>query len=154
MQHVGQLGQGDGIATKLFGQFLPRSSVRLAMVIQEGSRAAKWVATSSIISPAPMNRMFSSPMVGKICSASFTAAADMDTELEPTAVLLRTSLATAKVRWNRPLSSEPRVPTFSAVRTASFSWPRIWVSPSTMESRPEATRKAWRAALLASSWYR
>ena len=31
-------------------------------------------------------------------------------------------------------------------RAASFIWPRISGSPSTMESRPEATRKACRSA--------
>ena len=30
----------------------------------------------------------------------------------------------------------------SAARTASFIWPRIWGSPSTIESSPLATRKA------------
>jgi hypothetical protein len=38
---------------------------------------------------------------------------------------------------------------FSAARTASFIWPRICGSPMTIESRPLATRKAWR---MASGW--
>ncbi|MOA38659.1 hypothetical protein D3C78_1603660 [compost metagenome] len=101
-----------------------------------------------------MNSTFSSPTEAKICSVRRTPAAAIDTELAPTAVWLRTSLATAKVFWNRPLSRLPSVPARSAVRTASLIWPRICVSPSTMESSPEATRKAWRAASAASSWYR
>ena len=78
--------------------------------------------------------------------ASFTAAAAMDTVAAPTLVVLRTSLATAKVRWNSLWSTVPSVPADSAARAASFIWPRIWGSPSTIESRPEATRKAWRTA--------
>ena len=60
----------------------------------------------------------------------------------PISVLLRTSLATAKLRWKSWLSVVPKAPAVSAARTASFIWPRIWASPSTIESRPLATRKA------------
>ena len=38
-----------------------------------------------------------------------------------------------------------------AVRAASFIWPRICGSPSTIESRPEATRNAWRTACSCGS---
>ena len=41
---------------------------------------------------------------------------------------------------------DPNAPAFSATRMASFIWPRICASPRTIESRPLATRKAWRAA--------
>ena len=49
-----------------------------------------------------------------------------------TAEELRTSLATAKLRWNSWLRVVPRAPASSATRTASFIWPRICGSPSTM----------------------
>ena len=64
----------------------------------------------------------------------------------------------ARFRWKFVLASPakgaleqlgevvPRRLASSAARTASFIWPRICGSPSTMESRPLATRKAWRAA--------
>ena len=77
-----------------------RSSVRLATVMRAGPCAAKCVAHSSIISPAPMNSTFWSFRVGKMRAASFTAAAAMDTLVAPIRVVLRTSLATAKERWN------------------------------------------------------
>ena len=67
-------------------------------------------------------------------------------EWAPISVAVRTSLATAKERWNSWFSVLPRAPAVSAARTASFIWPRIWASPSTIESSPLATRKAWRAA--------
>ena len=70
----------------------------------------------------------------------------MLTEWAPISVSVRTSLATENERWNIWCSVVPKVPAASASRTACFIWPRIWGSPSTMESRPLATRKAWRAA--------
>ena len=74
-----------------------RSSVRLAKVMLRGCCAPKCVAVSSIISPAPMNRIFCSATLGKIRPASRTAAAAIDTELAPISVRLRTSFATEKV---------------------------------------------------------
>ncbi len=75
-----------------------RSKVRFATVMRAGPCAAKCVAHSSIISPAPMNNTFWSLIEGKILPASFTAAAAMETLWAPTCVVLRTSLATAKER--------------------------------------------------------
>jgi hypothetical protein len=127
----------------------PRSTVRLAMVTCFGFWAQKWAAHSSIISPAPMNRMRCSAIDSKMRSARCTPAAAIDTILAPMAVVLRTSLATEKERWNSLCSCVPSVPFSSAARTASFIWPRICGSPMTIESRPLATRKAWR---MASGW--
>ncbi len=75
-----------------------RSKVRLATVMRLGLRAAKCTAFNSIISPAPINSTFCSAMLGKMRSASFTAAAAIDTRLAPISVWVRTSLATEKVR--------------------------------------------------------
>lgn len=85
-------------------------------------------------------------------SASRTAAAAMDTDLVPISVCARTSLATAKEFWNSLCSIQPSVPAFSADLAACFIWPRICVSPSTMESSPAATRKAWRTAASPGNW--
>jgi hypothetical protein len=49
----------------------------------------------------------------------------MDTLAAPTRVVLRTSFATAKVRWKSLCSSVPSVPADSAARAASLIWPRI-----------------------------
>jgi hypothetical protein len=108
--------------------------------------AAKCVAARSIISPAPTNSTRTLPRSSNSCPASRTAAAAMLIECAPISVALRTSLATANERWNSWLSVVPSAPAVSAARTASFIWPRIWASPSTIESSPLATRKAWRAA--------
>jgi hypothetical protein len=64
----------------------------------------------------------------------------------PISVVLRTCLATANERWNIWCKVEPNAPTSRATRTASFICPNICGSPSTMESKPLATRNAWRAA--------
>ena len=62
------------------------------------------------------------------------------------------SMAAAAVRLAGQLFEDlsqikvlPKAPAVSAARTASFIWPRICASPSTIESSPLATRKAWRA---------
>ena len=119
------------------------------MVIDFGLRAAKWVAVSSIISPAPISSSRWSEIAGKIRSASLTAAAAIEIEALPMSVCVRTSFATANVRWNSRLRTSPRLPADSAWRTACFICPRICGSPSTIESRPLATRNAWVTALLA-----
>ena len=72
-------------------------------------------------------------------------------ECAPISVALRTSLATENERWNSWLRVVPKAPASEAARTASFICPRICGSPNTMELRPLATRKAWRAAC--SSWW-
>ena len=130
-------------AAKRAASSRPRSSVRLAIVIARGLRAAKCVAVRSIISPAPMSRIRCSAIDGKMRSASFTEAAAIEIDALPISVWARTSFATANVRWNNRFSTSPSVPAASAWRTACFIWPRICGSPSTIESRPEATRNAW-----------
>ena len=85
-----------------------------------GVRAAKCVATSSIISPAPTNSTRVSFRSSNNCEASRTAAAVMLMEWAPISVELRTSLATANERWNSWCSVLPRAPASLAARTASF----------------------------------
>ncbi len=81
-------------------------------------------------------------------SATRTAAAAIDTACAPISVVLRTSLATAKVRWNRWLSSRPMLPASRASFSASFIWPRICGSPE--HHRVQAARDAERVAHGAS----
>jgi hypothetical protein len=81
-------------------------------------------------------------MEGKIRSASRTAAAAIEIDALPMSVCVRTSLATANVRWNNRFSTRPSDPAAAADRTACFIWPSICGSPSTIDSSPLATRKA------------
>jgi hypothetical protein len=52
---------------------------------------------------------------------------------------------------NSRSSIGPAAPASRAVVYASFSWLRICASPSTIESRPQATRNACRIAAASSS---
>ena len=97
-----------------------RSKVRLATVIMCGCLAAKCVAQSSIISPAPIKSTLVSERLPNTRSAKRTAAAASDTDCSPMAVVVRTSLATEKVLWKSWCSNVPRAPASSAVRTAPF----------------------------------
>ena len=83
---------------KRVASFSPRSSVRLAMAMALGFLAAKCVAHSSIISPAPTNSTLISVRSSNSWLARRTAAAAMLMLCAPISVLLRTSLATAKLR--------------------------------------------------------
>ena len=140
-------------ALKRCASFSPRSSVRLAITIERGCWAAKCVAVSSIISPAPTNRMLVSRRSSKMRRARRTAAAAIDTEWAPISVVVRTSLATANERWNSWCRCMPSAPVSWATRTASFIWPRICGSPITMESSPAATLNACRTACPSGSTY-
>jgi hypothetical protein len=127
--------------------------VRLATVTDLGVFAQKCVAASSIISPAPISSSRWSRIDGKMRSASLTDAAAIEIDALPMSVCVRTSFATANVRWNSRLSTRPSDPADSAVRTACFIWPRICGSPSTIESNPLATRNACATALSFGSVY-
>ena len=117
---VRQFGKRDRVGTEARASCAPRSRVRLATVIERGFFAAKCVAASSIISPAPISSTRCSAIDGNMRSASLTAAAAIEIDALPMSVLLRTSLATAKVRWNRRLRTRPIEPAASAVFTACF----------------------------------
>jgi hypothetical protein len=68
------------------------------------------VAVSSIISPAPTNSTRVWLRSSNSCAARRTAAAAMLMECAPISVEVRTSLATAKLRWNSWCSVVPSVP--------------------------------------------
>ena len=85
---------------KRSASFSPRSAVRFATTSSRGFCAAKCVAHNSIISPAPMNSTRWLEMFSKMRCARRTAAAAMETDCAPISVVVRTSFATAKVRWN------------------------------------------------------
>ena len=124
----------------------PRASVRLATTTDWGLCATKYVAASSTISPTPTSMTFVRERSPKRFCASLSAAAAIETDCAPREVSLRTCFATANVLRKSPPSIGPSVPRPSAARTDCFTWPRICGSPSTMESSPDATRKAWRMA--------
>jgi hypothetical protein len=124
--------------------FSPRSSVRLAIAMALGVRAAKCVATSSIISPAPTNSTRPVARSSNSCDASRTAAAAMLMECAPISVEVRTSLATAKERWNSWCSVVPSVPASSACAHRLLHLAQDLRLAQHHRIQPGATRKAWR----------
>ena len=105
-----------------------------------GVRAAKCVATSSIISPAPTNSTLVSRRSSNSCEADAPPRGHADrvgADLGGGAHLgpPRSCAGTSGAAWC------PGVPAESASRTACFIWPRICGSPSTIESSPLATRR-------------
>ena len=60
---------------------------------------------------------------------------------EPTDVSAWTRLPTRRACWNSALRVVPTTPAPWAAVRAARTWPRIWVSPSTIESSPLATLK-------------
>ena len=83
------------------------STVRLATVTFLGFCAQKCAAHSSIISPAPTNKMLESEMFPKILLATLTAAAAKEIDLVPISVVERTSLATEKVFLEQMVKIQP-----------------------------------------------
>ena len=79
-----------------------------------------------------------------------TAADETDTAWRPISVSVRARLPTSMAWRNVRESSGPTVPSASAARHASRTWPRISCSPMIIESSPAAT--ANRCVTAASSW--
>ena len=95
--------------------------------------------SSSLMSPAPSTRARRPRSVPKTPSASFTATWGTESELSPIPVSERTCLPTLSEVWNRRLSTTPVRRSSVAALYASRTWPRISPSPTTIESRDEAT---------------
>ena len=97
---AGRSASGKVVRREARAELAGARRVRLATASTRGWRAAKWVATSSIISPAPTNSTLVWRRSSNSCEASRTAAAAMLIECAPISVDVRTSLATANERWN------------------------------------------------------
>src|SRR5260363_263396 len=119
-----------------------------------GRCAAKCAAHTSIMLPAPISNTRWLDSRSKMRCASRTAADAMETECAPIWVCPRAAFAAKKLCCTKRFKYAPSAPASSAARAAAFNWPRICVSPNTIESSPDATRKTWRTALECGSVYR
>ncbi|MNI56464.1 hypothetical protein D3C73_1114700 [compost metagenome] len=128
--------------------------VRLAISRRRTLPSLRWRAASSMVSPAPTSSTVESSRRANAFCARRTAAEATDTGLAPTWVSVRARLATENVCWNSRSRRWPSRPWSRAVDQASFTWPRICGSPSTIESSPVATRNRWRTASASACWYR
>ena len=61
-------------------------------------------------------------------------------------VSARARLPTRSACWNSTLSAGPTLPCSWPLRSASRVWPRIWPSPTAIESSPAATWNRWETA--------
>lgn len=123
-----------------------RSGVRLAMTISDTPARASVAAASEDIEPAPMTRAFlplaqTSTAVPPDNCWRPKVTRDCPARSMPVSECAR--LPTRSDCWNRSFSSRPAVCCSCAVASVSLIWPRIWPSPTTIESRPQATEKRW-----------
>ena len=119
---------------------------RFVTRMRSAPSTASAFAESAPISPAPTSRIarpFRSP---KIFSTSSTATCDMRDDAAADVGLGADALGVAKARLHRRDMYGPAACTALARPYASFTWPRICCSPTTIESRLAATRKRWRIA--------
>ena len=131
-----------------------RSAVRLATTMCAAPIRAAVVAASELIEPAPTTRT-RSPVSGREGSAGGTASRPCATAMPtltrfapawsiPVSACARLAVRSASV----PSSPRPRlsVACSRATDRACRTWPRIWLSPTTMDSRPQATAsRCWTA---------
>jgi hypothetical protein len=123
-----------------------RSKVRLATTISATPVRASVAAASEDIEPAPMTSAFlpaahvSTEPPEASCSRP-KVTSDCPARSMPVSEWAR--LPTRSACWNRSFSSRPAVCRSCARARESLIWPRIWPSPTTIESSPHATENRW-----------
>ncbi len=123
-----------------------RSSVRLATASSATPARARVAAASEDMEPAPMisARLPRAHSVTGAPSASCSrpkVTSDWPALSMPVSLCAR--LPTRRACWKRSLRSRPAVCSSWPSASASLIWPRIWPSPTTIESSPQATEKRW-----------
>ena len=120
--------------------------MRLAIAIVRGNAAAKCVAASSIISPAPTKSTWygTGPRTALAGRSAYDGGSHADW-CAPISVEVRTSLTTAKERWKSWLSVVAQRAADSAARTASAELAQDLGLSEHHGVSPLATRNAWRA---------
>ncbi len=117
------------------------SGERFAKRICFTPSSARRRAVSSTVSPAPRRRTLHSEIDSKIRPTRERAMPGTETGRDPSEVSVRTRLPHSRADWKSLPVTARAVPASAARRCASRICPRIWASPRTIESRPEATRK-------------
>ena len=129
------------------------SRVRLATTMLAAPLLAAVAAASALIEPAPTmstSRPASAsgpePTGPRLVAASSTAALSRLRPARPIPVSARARLPVRSASWPSSPSTRPAVPCSAASLTAERTWPRIWSSPTTIESSPAATASRWLTA--------
>ena len=125
------------------------SGLRLTMK-RDAPALRRCLPAASPISPAPTSSTRRPSRVPKIFFARSPAIELTLTEPSAMVVSLRTFFATAKACEKQRSRSVPRLPVVFEAEYASLTCPRICGSPTTIESRLDATRNTWRTA--SSPW--
>src|SRR5215212_8870982 len=128
-------------------------AVRLAIRISRTPLPLRYLTTSPLISPALRIRVRLPPSVPKTSSVIFNATRATESELFPRPVSERTRLPTRRAVWKSRLRIGPVLSSSVAARYASRTCPRIWPSPTTIESSELATRYRCRTASSSVSQY-
>ncbi len=124
----------------------PRACVRLATATRAAPLRAAVVAASDAIDPAPTTRTEHWVRAPSEPVARAYPASTSDTATASSSVSVCTRFPTRRACWKRVLRAGPARRADCDSRSASRSWARIWLSPTAIESRPLATRKAWAIA--------
>ncbi len=123
---------------------MARVARRLATNSAATPRWWKAAAASSAVSPAPMITTLRPERSPSSRSATVAASEEIDIAPWPIVVSERTRPPVDSASRKRRSRVGPLVPAALASSCARRTWPRISASPTTIESRPEATRKRWR----------
>ncbi len=120
-----------------------RSGVRLAISRSVTPVRTRVAAASELIEPAPTTSArlpAIAPAPAATCSRP-KVTSDWPALSMPVSLCAR--LPTRRACWKSSLRPRAAVCSSCALARASRSWPRIWPSPTTIESRPQATEKRW-----------
>ena len=119
------------------------AAVRLSTVMADAPPRDRWAAASDAIAPAPTTSA-RAPATGTLLRSR--AAETSDGAARSMSVSAWARLPTRSACWKSVLRAGPTVPCSWPTRSASRVWPRIWPSPTTIESSPAATWKRWETA--------
>ncbi len=134
---------GNEVAAYSSASRSARAAVRLSTEMLVAPLRDRWATAREAIAPAPITSAFA-PATGTELRSR--AAVTSDGAARSMSVSACARLPTRSACWKRVLSAGPTVPCSWPTRSASRVWPRIWPSPTTIESRPAATWKRWETA--------
>ncbi len=123
-----------------------RSKVRLATTTSAIPDRASVAAASEDIDPAPMTSAFlPSAQAGTAAETASCSRPKVTRDCPARSIPVSewARLPTRRACWNRSFSSRPAVCSSCALASESLIWPRICPSPTTIESRPQATENRW-----------
>ena len=114
------------------------AAVRLSTAMLAAPPRERCATAREAIAPAPITSA-RAPATGTVLRSR--AAVTSEGAARSMSVSAWARLPTRRACWKRVLRAGPTVPCSWPIRSASRVWPRIWPSPTTIESSPDATWK-------------